>query len=100
MAFRASGETSIALQKELLETYQRLSNAWLERVQAEMELWTRLASHLATTASVTDALQSYSECLSRQIEMTAEDGQRLFSDYQEIAEKIAKSVNASRPSTH
>ncbi len=93
-AFAPGGETG--LQKELLETYRRMSQAWLDRVQAETELWTHLAGQLASAPSVTDALQSYTACLSKQIQMSAEDGRRLFSDYQEIAEKIAKSVSASR----
>ena len=101
MAFSPSGEASAALQRELLETYQRLSQAWIERVQSEVELWTRLANSLASTASVSDALASYSACLSKQIQMTAEDGQRLFNDYQEISETIARAVRTLKePKTH
>lgn len=96
MIFSSSSETSIALQKELLETYQRLGRAWLERVQAEMELWTGLASSLASSPSVTASLQSYTETLCKQIQMTAEDGQRLFSDYQEISEKFAKAARTHK----
>lgn len=94
-----SDQISAALQKELLETYQRLSQAWIERVQSEVDLWTRLANSLAATATVSDALASYSQCLSKQIQMTAEDGQRLFNDYQEISETIARAVR-SQSTTH
>jgi hypothetical protein len=34
------------LQKELLDTYEEASRAWLSRVKSEVELWSNLASKL------------------------------------------------------
>ncbi len=89
MAFLSFAESSVALQKEMLQTYERLSRAWLDRVQAEVELWNGLAKSVASSKSVAEALKAYADTMSRQIQMSAEDGRHLFSDYQEITQKIA-----------
>jgi hypothetical protein len=91
-AFLSFAESAVALQKEMLQTYERLSRAWLDRIQAEVELWGDLAKTLASSKSATEALKAYGDCVARQIQMSAEDGRHLFSDYREITQKIAKVV--------
>lgn len=39
------------LQKELLDTYEEASRAWLSRVKSEVELWSNLASKLTELRS-------------------------------------------------
>ncbi len=92
MAFLSFAESAVALQKEMLETYERLGRAWLDRIQAEVELWNGLSQTLATSKSAAQAMKAYTECVSRQMQMNADDGRRLFADYQEITQKIAKVV--------
>lgn len=90
MAFLSFGETAVGLQKDLLQAYQRLSRIWLERMQVEVALWTRLVSDLAASKSDTDILKAYTEHVTRQFRLSAEDGRHMFSDYQEIARKFAR----------
>src|SRR3954469_6805548 len=90
-------EAAAALQKELFETYELASRAWLARVQSEVTMWSDLATRLATTRNFSDALQAYSHCVSQQMRMTAEDGKRLMGDCQQITQKISKSSANGKP---
>jgi hypothetical protein len=85
-------EAAIALQKELLETYEQASRAWLERVKSEVELWSQLAAKLSGTRSVPEALQVYQKSVTERMQMAAEDGRRLFNDCQETAQKINRAL--------
>jgi len=86
-------EAAVALQKELLEAYEQASRAWLARVQSE-----ELATKLTATRSVPEALEAYTKCVSQRMQMTAEDGQRVFNDCQQITQKITKSLTNGWPS--
>jgi hypothetical protein len=84
--------------KELLEAYEQASRAWLARVQFEVVLWSELATKLIATRSVPEALEAYTKCVSQRMQMTAEDGQRVFKDCQQITQKITKSLTNGWPS--
>jgi hypothetical protein len=86
-------EAAVALQKELLEAYEQASRAWLARVQSEVALWSELATKLTASRSASDALEAYTKCVSKRMQMTAEDGQHLFNDCQQITQKITKSLS-------
>jgi hypothetical protein len=90
-------EAAIALQQELLEAYQTASTSWLDRVKSEAELWSELAAKLSEARSIPERLEVYTKCISRQMQMTAEDGKRLLDDCQQITQKIAKSLTNGRP---
>lgn len=90
-------EAAVALQKELLEAYVKASQAWLARVKSELDLWSELAAKLTAARSVPEALDAYTKSVSQQMVMTAEDGQRLFNDCQQITEKLTKAVSNGRP---
>ena len=83
-------EAAMALQKELLESYDQASRAWLARVQSEISLWSDLATKLAATHTVPEALETYSKCVSDRMKMAADDGRRLADDAQQITQKITK----------
>lgn len=95
MAFLSFGATAVGLQRELLHAYQRLSRIWLERLQVEAALWTRLVSDLASSKSDTDMLKAYTDHMTRQFRMTAEDGRHVFSDYQEFVKTFARTQDAA-----
>src|SRR5262249_15124498 len=80
------------LQKELLETYEQASRAWLERVQTETALWSELATKLSATRSVPEALGVYQKCAARRMQMTAEDGRKLFDECRNITQKITRAM--------
>ena len=86
-------ETGIALQKELLDAYEKAGCAWLARAKTEVELWTELAAKLAAVRSVPEAVEAYTKSVAQQMQMTAEDGQRLLHDCQEITQRITKAVS-------
>ena len=85
-------EALIALQKELLESYDQASRAWLTRVQSEVSLWSDLATKLAATHTAPEALETYSKCISERMKMAADDGRRLADEAQQITQKITKSL--------
>ncbi len=85
-------EATVALQKEILEAYEQASRAWLERVQSEVAMWSDVATKLTASRSVPEALEVYIKCVSQRMQMTAEDGQRLFKDYQQITQKITNAL--------
>jgi hypothetical protein len=91
-------EAALALQKELMETCDHASRAWLDRVRLEMELWTQLATKLSATRSVPEALEVYQNSVTERMKMAAEDSRRLFEDCQEITKKITRSLSIEPPS--
>ena len=88
--FPSFGAATIGLQQELMKSYERLGRIWLERLQVEAALWTRLIGDLASSKSAADILKAYSDRMTKQLRMSAEDGRHIFSDYQQIARKLAK----------
>ncbi|HKQ10085.1 MAG TPA: hypothetical protein VJS85_02755 [Rhizomicrobium sp.] len=84
------GAAAIGLQQDLMKSYERLGRIWLERLQVEAALWTRLVGDLASSKSAADILKAYSNRMTKQLRMSVEDSQHIFSDYQQIARKLAK----------
>lgn len=94
---REQTEATFKIQKELLEAYDEASRAWLARVQSEVALWSQLATKLAATRSVPEALSAYQELVSQRMQMAAEDGKRLSDECREIMNKIAGSLPKGWP---
>lgn len=94
--FPPFGAAAIGLQQELMKSYERLGRIWLERLQVEAALWTSLIGDLASSKSAADILKAYSDRMTKQLRMSAEDSRHIFSDYQQIARKLAKAegINA------
>jgi len=84
-------EAMLRLQKELLELYDQASRDWLAQLKSEAELWSGLATKLAGTRSVPDAIKSYQEWISQRVEMAAADAQRLSDECGTIIQKINRS---------
>jgi hypothetical protein len=84
----ASGKS----QQELLELLQQASRAWLDRAQSEAALWSELSTKLAGVRTIPEALKMYSECVTRQLSMSAEDSKRLLKDLEMITQALPKSV--------
>jgi hypothetical protein len=86
-------EAGVALQKELLDAYEKAGHAWLPRVKAEFELWTELAAKVVAPRSLLEAVDAYGESMARRMQMSVEDGQHLLHDYQEITKRIIQAVS-------
>jgi Phasin protein len=85
-------EALLHLQEEIFHVYEEASQAWLERVKAEVDLWSDLAAKLTASRSVPDALSAYQRCVAERMEMAAEDGRRMTTDVQKIMSKITHSM--------
>jgi hypothetical protein len=94
---REQTEATFKIQKEVLEAYEEASRAWLARVQSEVDLWSQLASKLAATRSVPEALGAYQESVAQRMQMAAEDGKRMSEDCRGIMNKIAGSLSQGWP---
>ena len=82
----------LRLQKELLDMCNQASRDWLTRLKSETELWTGLATKLAETRSVPDAVKLYQECILQRVEMAKADAQRLSDEYGTIMQKVNRSL--------
>jgi hypothetical protein len=90
-------EAMVGLQKELLDAYEQASRAWLARVKSQVDLWSKLAAKLAATRSAPEAVSAYQECVTRWMQMAAEDGRRFSDDCQKVMQTITGSLSNGRP---
>jgi Phasin protein len=97
-AGQAQTEAMLTVQKDLLDTYEEISRAWLARVKSEADLWSELASKVSGARSVPDALGAYQQSVAQRMQMAADDGRRVFDDSQKIMGTIAKSLSNKWPS--
>jgi hypothetical protein len=85
------------LQKDLLDAYQEVGQAWIDRVRSEVQLWSDLAAKLATSRSFPEGLEAYRDCISHRLRMAAEDGQRLLEDGQKVIASVTNSRSEKKP---
>jgi hypothetical protein len=85
-------EAMVGMQKELLTTYDHASRAWLARIKSEADLWSELATKLAGTRSLPEAIELYQQYLSQRMKMAAEDAQRLSDECGSVMQKISRSM--------
>jgi hypothetical protein len=90
-------EALVALQKELLEAYEKASNSWLARVKSEAEFWSDLSAKLTATRSVPEAIETYTKTVGQRVQMAADDGRRQLEEAQKIAQKFAQSWTKGMP---
>jgi hypothetical protein len=81
-------EQTLALQKELLASYEQVNRVWLARVQSGVGLWSDLATKLTATKTVPEALEAYAKCVSERMKMAVDDGRLLADEAQQITQKI------------
>ncbi len=86
-------EAMLKVHKELLEAYQEASQAWVNRVQSEVQFWSDLASKLATSSSIPEGLETYRDGIAHRMEMAAEDGRRLYEEGQKLIAAVTGSVS-------
>src|SRR5262244_693116 len=90
-------EAMLRLQKELLDRCEQASRDWLTRLKSETELWTGLATKLAETRSVPDAVKLYQECILQRVEMAKTDAQPLSDECGTIVRRVNRSLTTRRP---
>ncbi len=94
---RERTHATLGIQKELLETYEQASRAWLDRVRSEVELWSDLANKLSASRSLPDALGAYRDSVAQRLQMAADDGRRMATECQDIMGRITRSLTKGWP---
>jgi len=94
----AQTEATLALQKELADTYEQIGRAWLARVKSEADLWSDLATKMSSIRSAPDALGAYQQCVAQRMQLVVDDGRRLLEDSQKIMSTITRAMSNGWPS--
>jgi hypothetical protein len=81
---RKQYEAAFAMQKELLDTFEQMNRAWFNRAQSEIDLAAEFIGKVAGTRSIPDMANACQECVSRQLEMLAEDSRRILEDGEKL----------------
>jgi hypothetical protein len=97
---KAPEEVMIALQRDLLESYERAGIAWLSRIKAEVNLWSELADKLSSNPPIHNAIEAYSTSAARRMQMIVEDGKTLVDNGQDLTQRILRSLGAERAVEH
>jgi hypothetical protein len=74
----------VELQKEFLETIEAMNQAWFERAKTEANLASELVTKLTAARSVPETANAYQECMTKRMDMLADDGRRIFADSQKF----------------
>jgi Phasin protein len=104
-------EDFVDVQRELLNKLQETNRQWLDRMQYEVKVSSDCANKVVSARSIPDAMTAWQEWANRQLEMMAEDAERLFDDGQKFIEVSThllprggisatdEAVSAQRPSS-
>jgi hypothetical protein len=90
-------EAMLNVQKELMAAYEEAGRSWIERVKAEVELWSDLAAKLSTSHSGLDRMEACRETAAQRMKMAADDGQRLLEEGQKIIGAVSRSLPGNWP---
>jgi Phasin protein len=77
-------EAAFAMQRELLDTLEQMNRAWFARAQSEIDLAAEFIGKVAETRSIPDVATACQDCISRQLEMFAEDSRRMLADGEKL----------------
>ena len=69
---------------ELLDQVRQVNQQWIERLQYQANLASKLAAQLAAAHSIPEAMSIYREWTSQQLEIMANDGKHLLDDAQKV----------------
>ena len=77
-------ESALAMQRELLDTFERINHAWFARAQSEIDLAAEFLGKVAETRSIPGVATACQECISKQLEMLSEDSRRMLADGEKL----------------
>ncbi len=77
-------ETALAMQRELLDTFEQINHAWFARAQSEIDLAAEFLGKVAETRSIPGVATACQECISKQLEMFSEDSRRMLADGEKL----------------
>jgi len=87
-------ENFVDAQRELLNQLQERNRRWFDRMQSEAKVASDFANKVMGARSVPEAMTAYQEWANRQLEMTAEDAKRLFTDGQKFIEASTRLLSS------
>jgi Phasin protein len=96
-AFGEMGKKQAEMQKEFLDTLEAINRAWLARAQSGVTLASELVGKLAAARSLPEATSVYQECMTRQMELLAEDGRRIVADSEKLMRAGARLFSNGSP---
>lgn len=85
-AERRNIEEFVNAQMAQFEKFQSVSRYWLDRAQTEAKLALVVSAKLAAARSLSEAAAAFQEWASRQIQLAAEDANRMIADRQTLAQ--------------
>jgi hypothetical protein len=77
-------EALTAMQNEVLETVGNMNRVWLSSAQSKVTLASELFGKLVAARSAPDVATACQDCVNRQLELFAHDGQRLLADGEKL----------------
>jgi len=84
--FGSGGMNAVmAAQKEFFTLCEQASRTWLDRLKLEAEMASELAAKLGGCKSPPEAAAVYRDWMGRHVKLFAEDGERLVSQSQKLA---------------
>jgi hypothetical protein len=87
---RSQGNAALQRQDEFLGEFEEASRTWLARVKQEIELWSGLATKLASSTTIPEGFDACRDCFAQRLEMTVEDARTVFDEYQKAASTMAR----------
>jgi hypothetical protein len=72
------------VQTELLDQIRQANQQWVERLQYQANLASKVATQLAAAHSIPEAVSIYREWTSQQLQIMADDGKHLLDDAQKL----------------
>ena len=77
-------EAIMEIQKELLDTFEAINQAWFERAKSEASLASELVTKLSAARSMPETADACQECMGKRMELLADDSRRIFADSQKF----------------
>ena len=92
----ARTEAMLAMQKDLVNVFEKISRTWAARIKSEADLWSEFATKISTAGSPPNALEACQHCMTLRMQMAAEDGRQLLDDSQQIMGAITRAMTNGR----
>jgi hypothetical protein len=91
-------ENFVDAQRELLSQLQETNRQWFDRMQSEAKITSDCANKVMGARSIPDAMTACQEWANRQLEMTAEDAKRFFTDGQKFIQASTRLLSSNEVS--
>ena len=85
-------ENFVSTQAEILGQFREMNELWLSRFRSEADLASEFATKLTAARSIPEAMSASQEWTSRRLQAITEDGTRLLTLIQKLAETSAHLV--------